>query len=362
MDERKRTISELEFKRKEARRSLELLYEDFGEALFGRYPGQEDLLGETAEDYLRLQKELADSQSLIRLAEADIRRLNELGEEIRAKERENALISAEIPNIRADVGRDALGEERFSVLLEAYRQQIERLIPKLEEAKGKVEELDDQAGSGFFGWLGKNTQGAVYRTLAARYQGNLKKLYAAAGEKLAAPEHESLAAGHEMEDAIRILRDTQADAAARNRELAGLREEQRRLKAGAGPDGGPFKRIQALERHIALIRSNIRAVYGRLGAEAVSGAERFDRLLQPEDQRIVETGRRSGEAIAGYERSIEKLKTSIAIDEKKAEIEKMKRAVEEQERRIAGAEERITNLKAQIEETEARIEELSKLL
>ena len=153
-----------------------------------------------------------------------------------------------------------------------------------------------------------------------------------------------------------------ADAAARNRELAGLREEQRRLTTGAGPEGGPARRIQNLERRIVLIRSKLRAVYGRLGAEVVNGAERFDRLLRPEDQRVVETGRRSGETIAGYERSIEKLKTSIAIDEKKAEIERMKRAIEEQERRITGAEERIRTIKAQIEENEARIEELSKLL
>ncbi|MDR2377085.1 MAG: hypothetical protein LBD96_11690 [Treponema sp.] len=364
MDERKRTINDLELKKMEARRSLDLLYEDFGGKLFGRFPGQETLLGETAEDYLRFQKELTDSQSLVQLAEADVRRLSELEEDIHAKERENALVSAEFPNACVDVGRDALGEERFSTLLETYRQQVEGLIPKLEEVKGKLEELDDRAGSGFFGWIGKNTQGAVYRTLAARHQGSLKKLYAAAGEKLAAPEHESLVSGHDLEDAVRILRDMKAEIVARNRDLAALREEQHRLKAGPGPEGGPFRRIQKLEKHIAFIRSELKAVYRRLGAEAVAGGQegQFDRFFQPEDQRIIEMGRQSGEAIAGYDRSIEKLKTSIAIDEKKAEIERMKRAVVEQEQRIAGAEERIRNIKAQIEETEARIKELSKLL
>ncbi|MDR3147311.1 MAG: hypothetical protein LBU00_02910 [Treponema sp.] len=362
MDERKRTINDLELKKKEARRSLDLLYEDFGETLFGRFSGQETLLGEIAEEYLAFQREIADSQSFIQLAEADIRRINELDEEIRAKDQENAALVAEIPAACADVGREALGEERFAVLLGTCRQQAERLIPKLEEAKDKLEAVDNRAGAGFFDWLGKNTQGALYRTLAAKHQGSLKRVYAAAGEKLAAPEHETLVAGHELEDAVRALRDMRESAAARGRELAALREEQRRLKGGHGTEGGPFRRIQNLEKRIALIRLELKAVYRRLGERAAAGGEPFEGLFQPEDQRIIDMARRSGEAIAEYDTSIEKLKTAIAIDEEKAEIEKMKRAIVEQEQRVASAEERIRNLKTRIEEAEARVEELSKLL
>ncbi|MDR2136485.1 MAG: hypothetical protein LBO76_07705 [Treponema sp.] len=362
MDERKRAINDLELKKKEASHSLDLLYADFGETLFGRLPGQEALLGGIAEEYLKLQGEIADSQRFIQLAEADIRRIGELEAEIRVKERENVVFLAEIPKASADVGRDALGEEQFSVLLGAYRQQADRLVPKLEDARNRLGEVDDRAGSGFFDWIGKNTQGAVYRTLAARHQESLKRLYAAAGDKLAAPESESLVSGHELEDAVRALRDMKEAAAARSRELAGLREECRRLKGGFNPEGGPRRRIQHLEKRIALIRSELKTVYRRLGEQAVSGGEPFDRIFQPEDQRVVETARQGLETIAGYDRDIEKLKTSIAIDEKKAEIERMKRAVAEQERRIADAEERIKDIKTQIEETEARVEELSKLL
>ncbi|MDR2176777.1 MAG: hypothetical protein LBP20_01900 [Treponema sp.] len=362
MDERKQTINDLELKKKEARRSLDLLYTDFGETLFGRFPGQETLLGELSEEYLKFQAELADSQSLIQLAEADIRRIGELETEIRAKERENAVFSAEIPNACADVGRDALGEEQFAVLLDVYRQQADRLVPRLEDARDKLEEADGRAGSGFFGWIGKNTQGAVYRTLAARHQSSLRKLYAAAGEKLAAPENDSLVSGHELEDAVHALRNMKEAAAARSRKLAELREECRRLKGGFETEGGPHRRIQRLEKRAALVRAELKTVCRRLGEQAAAGGERFDRLLQPEDDRVIETVRRSGEVIAGYDRSIGKLKASIAVDEKKAEIERLKRAVAEQERRAADAEERIKNIKAQIEEAEARVEELSKLL
>ncbi|MDR1445172.1 MAG: hypothetical protein LBI94_09875 [Treponema sp.] len=362
MDERKKTIGELEFKKKESLRSLEILYEDFGEALFSRFPGQETLLGETAEEYLKFQKEIADSQDLIQLAEADNRRLSDLDAEILSEEREDAALKAEIPGACADVGRDAVQEESFVSVLGLYRQQANQIIPRLEEAKAKLDELEDRAGPGFLGWVGRNTQGTVYRALAAKHQSSLKKVYIAAGEQLAAPEHEALVFGHDVEDAVRSLRDMKESAAARIRVLEELREERRRLKVAFGAEGGPLKRIQNLEKHIAFIRSELKTVYRRLGEQAAGQGQEFQGLFQPEDQQIIEAGRQHRETIAGYNREIEKLKTAITIDEKKAEIEKMKRAVTEQQQRITRAEERIREINAQIEETEARIEELSKLL
>jgi uncharacterized coiled-coil DUF342 family protein len=364
MDERKRTINDLEFKKKESQRSLEVLYEDLGETLFSRFPGQEALLDEIAEEYLKLQKEIADSQGLIQLTEADNRRLNDLEEEILSKEREDSGLRAEIPGACADVGRDAVMEEAFASLLGVYRQQANQAIPKLEDARAKLDELEGRAGPGFFGWIERNTQGTVYRALAAKYQGSLKKIYAAAGEKLSEPEYEALVSGHDLEDAVRALRDMKESAAARSRVLKELREERHRLGSVFGTEGGPVKRIQNLEKHIAFIRSELKQVYRRLGEQAADRgrAEQFQELLRPEDQRVIEVGGRNRETIAEYDREIEKLKTAIAIDEKKAEIEKMKRAVVEQRLRISHAEERIGEINAQIEEAEARIEELSKLL
>jgi uncharacterized membrane-anchored protein YhcB (DUF1043 family) len=362
MDERKRTINELELKKKELERSQGLLHEDFGAALFNRFAGRETLLGDIAEEYLALQKNIADSQDLIQLTEAEVKRLNELSAEIHAKERDDAVLRAEIPAAAADVGRDAVGEERFSALLGTYRDRVGEISPKLEEIKGKLDELDGNAGPGFFKWVDKNTRGAMYRTLAAKHQGSLEKIYIAAGEKLAAPENEPLVSGHEMEDAVRVLRDLKEGAAARARELEDLRAEHRRLGSAFGAEGGPFKRIQNLEKRIADIRQEMKILYCRLGEEVLGGAEKFGQILEPEDQRVIDMSGRNRETIAEYDRSIEKLKTSIAIDEKKAEIEKMKRALSEQERRITEAEERIGTIKAQIVETEARIEELSKLL
>jgi chromosome segregation ATPase len=364
MDERKRTIGELELKKKESLRSLEAMCEDFGETLFSRVPSQENLLGDSADEYLKLQKEIIDSEGLIRLTEADTQRLRELEEEIHAKERQGSALAGDIAEACAELGRDVVGEDTFSSLLGVYRQQINVLVPKLEDAKSKLDELEERAGSGIFGWIGKNAQGAVYRTLVAKHQGTLKKLYAAAGEKLVHPANDSLILGHELEDGIRAVRDMKDSREALNREIDGLKEERRRLGNTFGADGGPMRRIQNLERHIAQIRLDLKLVYRRVGECAVdeTQGERFSAVLRPEDQRVLEMVGRSRASIAEYDREIEKLKTSIAIDEEKTEIEKMARAITEQRQRIVAAEERIGDLNSQINDAEAHIEELSKLL
>jgi predicted RNase H-like nuclease (RuvC/YqgF family) len=364
MDERKRAISELELKKRESLRSLGVIYEDFGEILFGRAGGQEDIPGADAEEYLKLRKEIADSEDLIRAAEADTRRLKELEEEILAREREHTALNAEIQEACTVLGRDAVEDEAFSSLLESYRLQINQIVPKLDEAKARLDGLDERGRTGFFGWIGKNTQQAVYKTLAVKHQGSLKKLYAAAGEKLAGAENEVLVLGHSLEDRAGSVRDMKENALAQAREIEKLREEKRRLGNAFGAEGGPARRIQNQERRITHIRSELKAVYRRVGELAAAGGrgERFSRILIPEDGQILESAARNRELAVQYSQEIEKLKAAIAIDNEKAEIEKMERAITEQKQRIAAAEGRIGELNRQIGEAKDHIGELSALL
>jgi chromosome segregation ATPase len=364
MDDRKRVIADLELKKKESRRSLEATYEDFGTALFDRFSGRETVLGENAEEYQRLQREITDSEGLIRLTEAETQRLKKLEEEILAKEREHAAFSKELLNAYIDLGRDAVEDDAYAAALGSFRQQIGLLLPKLEDAKAKLDELEERAGPGIFNWIGKSAQGAVYRTLMVKYEGSLKKLYAGAGEKLAGPEYESLVAGYGLEESARAARGMKETAFAQVQELDRLREERRRLGTAFGAEGGPVRRIQNLEKHIAYIRSELKLVYRRLGEDAADESQgaRFAAALVPEDRQVLDIARRSKEIIAEYDRKIEKLKTAIAIDEERAEIEKIQRAIADQQQKISAAEGRIGELKTQIGEAEARIEELSRLL
>jgi chromosome segregation ATPase len=358
MDERKRTINELELRKREALRSLGAVYEDFGETLFGRVRGREELLGAGSEEYLRLQKEIADSEGLIRLAETDTLRLKELEGEILAKEREHTALGAEIGRACADLGRDAVEEESLSALLGLYRQQIVQLNSKLEDAQAKLDTLEDGAGTGFFGWIGKNTQQAVYKTLTVKYQGSLKKLYTAAGERLIAAENGAPG----LEDAIRSVRDLKEGAQAQVRDLEKLREERRRLGSIFNAEGGPVRRVQNLEKHIAQIRLDLKAVYRRVGELASGEGEGFSEVLESGDSRVLEQVSRTKQALAEYDRDIEKLKTAIAIDEEKAEIEKMRRTIAGERQKISAAEGRIGELETRIEAANGRVEELTRLL
>jgi chromosome segregation ATPase len=372
MDERKRTIGELELKKKESLRSLEAAYEDFGETLFGRVSGGEDVLGADSEEYLRLRKEIADSEDLIRLTEGDTRRLKELEGEILAKEREHGALASGIQGVFADLGREAVEEEAFSTVLGTYRQQTDQILPKLQDAQARLNELEDKAGAGFFGWIGKNTQQAVYKTLVVKYQGSLRKIYAAAGDRLSAMDNEVLIIGHSLEDMVRSVRDMKEKAAAQVRELDKLREERRRLGSVFSAEGGPVRRIQNLEKHIAQIHAELKVVYRRVGelvaVESPAGSptgsrgERFSGILRPEDNQVLERVERGKGLVAEYSREIEKLKTAIAVDDEKVEIEKMERAIVEQRQRIAVAEGRIEELNRQIGEAKIHIEELSSLL
>jgi chromosome segregation ATPase len=185
-----------------------------------------------------------------------------------------------------------------------------------------------------------------------------------AGDKLSAPENDILIIGHSLEDAVRSVQNMKEHAVALVRELEKLREERRRLGGVFGAEGGPVRRIQNLEKHIAQIHSELKIVYRRVGELVIaeSGGDRFSGVLQPEDSRVREIVERGKELVAEYGREIEKLKTAIAIDDEKAEIEKMELAIAEQRRRIAGAEDRIGDLNRQIDEAKAHIEELSTLL
>ncbi|MDR0400494.1 MAG: hypothetical protein LBH51_06070 [Treponema sp.] len=364
MDERKKTIGDLELKKKESLRSLGAAYEEFGEILFGRVNGREEILGADSTEYLKLQQEIADSEGLIQATKEAVQRLKELEGEILAKEQEHTALTAEIHDACIELGRDAVGDDAFSVLLGGYRLQIDQIVPKLDDANARLTGIDSRGGAGFFGWIGKNTQQAMYKTLAVKHEGSLKKLYALAGEKLAAAEDIAPPSSHALEEALRSVRGLKDDAAALSQELEGMREERRRMGSLFNAEGGPARRIQNLEKRIARIHGELKTVYRRVGelAATESRGDRFSQVLQPEDSRIMETVDRNRELIDEYSREIEKLKTAIMVDNQKAEIEKMERAIEEQKRRIAAAEGRIGELNQLIEEARGRVEELSALL
>jgi chromosome segregation ATPase len=363
MNYRKKNIGELENKKQESLRSLDLILEDFGGLLLNR-TGGEDFPAEEAGEFRRLRQEIGDSESLIKTIEADTLRIRELDEAINSREREQAVRSRELSGLYIALGKRVLEGSPSGDFAVMDRQRADALIVKIESLESRLEELKAGEGANVFAWIGKSAQGAAARSSLAKARHKLDRLYREAGEQFALPGAQgSLLQGElaglagEIEKA-RSLSQTLAG------ELAELGGERRKLGGAFGVEGGPARQIQGLERHIGSIRQELKAVYRRFGEQAADGdhKKRFAALFYADDKQVLDKITLIRKTIADYDQEIEKQKASLAVDAELAAIEKFKSAVEDQRDRIAAAEARIAELEGRMCEAKEHIKELEKLL
>jgi hypothetical protein len=370
MDERKKTIHELEDKKRENWASLNLMLEDLGEILLVRLNGMEgDLPGlapplqEDLIEYRRLLKEIADSEAYIKVIEADTSRLKELEEEIAQKEQQNSSRAKELSEYQIRLGKLVMADPAFNGFTEPSKRQAEELIPKISSLEKRLEELEDKNGANVFTWIGKSAQSMVIRSFLGKSQDNLRRIYEAAGEKMAlsgdqeAAGGEALALIRKIEESKKLIQDIGAN-------LGLLRGERRKIGDTFGAEGNPVKRIQGLEKHINHIKEELKGVFRRYGGRTADPSlkESFAPFLREED--LIPLGKAADlrNVIEGTENQIERLKASLAIDDEKTEIEKIKKAIEDHRRRIAASEAAILDLEDHIEESNRRIEELTLLM
>jgi chromosome segregation ATPase len=154
-------------------------------------------------------------------------------------------------------------------------------------------------------------------------------------------------------------------------ELVDLREERRKISGSFNAEGGPLKQIQTLKAHISRVRDELKILYRRFGAEAVSAGpadaspERKQfvaSLITQDDQAVLDSAAQIRLSIRDDETAISKLTASLAIDDEKAKIEKCLRSIEDKKARIAEAEKNIAEFEENIKDSEKYIEELQKLL
>ena len=380
MDERKRTIRELEEKKQADTEARNRLLEGLGETLFqrvvdGEFFPETDKIAAAADspapkisanglaaEYRRLQKEINDSVDMIKSLEADTLRLKELEEQIFSREEEFSLLNKEFGECCTRLGSLLLGEEGFDEFADFYRQQEEALLSKINEQEHKIMELNEKEG-GVFAWLGKNAQMVVAKALLVKNRSALQKVYNSAGEKFLSTGLEVTLSGETAESSGKAagLRERLSSLTAA---LAGLKKERREMGDLFGSEGSPSRRIDGLENHIAHIKGELPGVclrFGSLAADA-DGRKDLTSVIREEDGMILAQAEIIGSRITEGELEIQKIKTTINIDNEKAEIEKLQKAITGQQQKIAAANEAILDLEKQIEESERCIEEMNTFL
>ncbi|MDR1948109.1 MAG: hypothetical protein LBQ38_01835 [Spirochaetaceae bacterium] len=405
MDERKKTIRDLTEKRREDLLAVDLLLEDLGAALLGRFApaagagagngapagenpageascGEAAIPAETAEareaghsrvavylpaqsdiaEYHRLLQEIGDYEAVIQSIEADAARLKELEEATLRTEQAGSEQSKAISALYTRLGEHILDDPYLADFTEPYRKQLDDLVSKVKSLEDRLDLLAEKGDANVFSWIGKSAQSVVIRSFLGKNQKNIQRIFTTAGEQFSrSASREGDAGVKGILDEIEGARKTSAEL---NGELARLREERRHIGESFGTEGNPQRKIRTLERQIAHSREQLKGVYLRYGTrlEKAGPSKGLGALLTADDRARLDKIRQIRKTVKQYDERIETLEASLAIDEEQEGIRKKEKAIAEQRQRISAAEEAIGDFKRQIEEANLRIEELSKKL
>ena len=363
MDNRKGKIRELESRNASETKARNKLLEELGGTLFGRIG--EGVLTDSVDaagvltEYHGLQKDIADSEDIIKSLEEEVQKLKELEEAISVREEEKSRLDTELEELHVEVGKMLFEDPEFHDATGAARRQEESLLAKIDEQEKKLEELDKKEG-GVIAQLGKSVQMTLSRTLLLKNRSALRQFYRDTGEKYIASKPSEPYAGNNSGAVENALKRSE-HLVFLNSDLASLKGERRKIMELFGAEGSPSRRVEGLERHISQVKGEFPALYMRLGslAAAKTGGEGLSSLIRDEDRELLEEAETLKAQIAEGELEIQKINAAISIDEEKAEIEKLEKAVLAQRQKITFAEEAIEGLEKQIAGVENKIEELT---
>ena len=361
MDEREKNVRELEEKRREDQHSLDQTLTSLGAAFLARAAGQpphELPAPELREEYQQLNQEIAASEEAIKAVEGDLLRLRQLEENIQLKEQEAAERNRELADKYILLGKRLLDSGAYEQLTGTYRQQLDALRAKITSLEERLDVLDGKGDSNVLAWIGKNAQSVVLRSFLGKNQGNLQRIYQAAGEQFSQMPLENAEPGTNAAAMCADIAERRLAQSALGEETARLKEERRKINASFSGEGNPGRKIQNLERHILHIKERLKALCLRYGGHIEEAAAETPSCLSGEDTPHLERIRELRESIGDYDRRIEKLQAALAIDGARAEIVKLERAIASQRARIAASETAIDQFQRKISGLNDHIQEL----
>ena len=384
MEDRKKLIRDLEAKKAETQGILDELLENLGESLLIRFendeikpglpppPAEGDHPAALREEKAVLVREIANSRTSIKAIERNLSRLGDLETIISQKERLLSEKNKEANNLNAELGNLILDDYHFDDFCAPYKNQLHDILFRIDFQKKKLEEIESQEG-GFFSQIANGVKKMLSKSLIAKDQNALEKLYRNVGEQFFSLRERRLNDSQESSanavdiqadgiiaelikngDELRVFQKTVRD------EIAGFKSERRDTADSLDKGGDPVRRISDLEKYISRIEDDIGKIYRRFGI-CIRGAEQknvFAGFFNDGDKILDEKIDALEALILDTDKRIAKTKIAIAIDNEKSEIAKLKDSIESKRRMIADANNDISNMENKINSAEKNIEEL----
>jgi len=381
MEDRKKTLKDLETAKNDTQKLLNSLLEKLGESLVSRMDTHsaaankavlpdEDNPFHLWEEKKRLQKEIADSEENIKSIETDLRHIGELEEEINRKEREKNEKSREISGVYEDLGRFILNSSGFSGFNAAYEQEFGDISGKIDFQQKRLEELNNSEG-GIINGLANGVKSMVTRTLLSRNEANLEKLYRFAGEQFLTglenpsgsrilPEESRLAEEGKFAPVVQQGCELRKSAAQLRDEIESLRNDRRETAQALDQKGNPARRISELETCITRTFDDIGRLHIRFGSLILEKEWKKFFAADLNTERILYDKIISlDESLKNTEAKIDSTRVAIALDNEKSEILKLREGIDERRKRIAETEAVIAEMEEQITAAEKRMTELT---
>ncbi|MDR0503660.1 MAG: hypothetical protein LBH16_10120 [Treponema sp.] len=387
MDDRKKRIDELERDKRECRSSLDNLLDNFGENLYARTKEmQVDYNDEfkDIEQYNICLRKITETNTAIGRVEEKNRRFKELEETIDKLEQEDKERTRGLSALYRKLGKSLLENASHNDFTSLFKEQADALSTKLGSLETRIEELENREGGNVFSWIGKSAQGLVLKSFLSKAQESQEQLFQTIGERFNdrcsfepkyrdEPVKVERAAVHDLtgeeSDLLGDIGRITSVSRTVMEELSVLRDEKRLISAGFGIDGNPQKQIQSLHHYIEQVKEELRVLYRNFGAQTagIMDAELtperkyfIDTIVTAEDSEIIGRAVKLNQSITDYERTIDKIKASLSIDEEISKIEKYRRAIDDKKNRITDFERAITELEGNVRDSEARIKEFEK--
>jgi regulator of replication initiation timing len=368
VDERKKSIRDLQEKKRETLENLNRLRKNWGESLLARLDGEDlDRFAEEKGRRRHFLETIADLQGRIQALEDGSLRLRNLEKDLAEKQKTAAERTRALKDLYIGLGELVLQNDPAYEVEASLKALAEELHVRIGARQGKIEELEEGKNGGVFTRIGNAARGALIRSQISKDRAGLNRIHEAAGEQFfAALEGRGEAGAGDIPPRISALKQ---NLTLLEEARISLRDEMDALKDSLGIERNSrnfnvVKKIREQEQSVALEEEQLSELYRAFGERvcdlvASGEASEEEAWLQEEDKTALAAARELGERMAEYEAAAAKLRASLRIDEEREAIGKMEGTILNHRRRIAISEDAIADLEKQIAEANRRIAELA---